>query len=186
VFRIYKIRTMTHDCERLSGVRWATAHDSRITRVGWFLRQTHLDELPQLWNVLKGEMSLVGPRPERPEFTPTLQKAIAEYGRRLEVRPGLSGLAQVQLPADTDLNSVRLKLAYDLYYIDHLSLWLDSKLIVSTVLKILHFPRLVSVRWLRIPSGVIVESNGPVDVIDPSDSPAHSQPPASCLQPEVV
>src|SRR5262249_28029645 len=83
-----KVRTMTHDCERESGACWATANDPRITPVGKFLRATHLDELPQFWNVLKGDMSLVGPRPERPEFVPNLEKAIPHYRERLNVRPG--------------------------------------------------------------------------------------------------
>src|SRR6185437_15316966 len=86
-YTIYKIRTMTHDCEK-NGAKWATIADPRITRVGGLLRRTHLDELPQLWNVLRGEMSLVGPRPERPEFVPGLEQAIPHYRHRLLVRPG--------------------------------------------------------------------------------------------------
>ena len=127
-FTLFKIRTMAHDCEKASGARWSTPGDPRITRVGAFLRKTHLDELPQLWNVLRGDMSLVGPRPERPEFTPLLEQVVPHYRDRLAVRPGVTGLAQVQLPADTDLDSVRRKLAYDLYYIRHLNGWLDLRL----------------------------------------------------------
>ena len=97
-FRLHKIRTMRHDCEKATGPRWAVPGDPRITPLGRFLRQTHLDELPQLWNVLRGEMSLVGPRPERPEFVPDLEQAIPHYRDRLLVRPGVTGLAQVQLP----------------------------------------------------------------------------------------
>src|SRR5947209_2334636 len=123
-YTIFKIRTMTHQCEKWSGPQWSRAGDPRVTRIGHFLRATHLDELPQLWNVLRGEMSLVGPRPERPEFIPHLEWAIPHYRRRLLVRPGVTGLAQVQLPADTDLESVRRKLAYDLYYLGEMSLWL--------------------------------------------------------------
>src|SRR5438552_3957175 len=124
-YTIYKIRTMLHNCESKSGACWSTAGDPRITLVGRFLRRTHVDELPQLWNVLRGEMSLVGPRPERPEFVTTLEVVIPHYRARLAVRPGITGLGQVQLPADTDLTSVRRKLAYDLYYVRQLSLWLD-------------------------------------------------------------
>ena len=103
LFTLYKVRSMAHDCEKTSGVRWSTPGDARITPIGAFLRKTHLDELPQLWNVLSGDMCLVGPRPERPEFTPALERAIPHYRDRLSVRPGVTGLAQVQLPADTDM-----------------------------------------------------------------------------------
>jgi len=140
LFKVYKIRTMTRDCEKKSGPCWATPSDPRITPVGRFLRRTHLDELPQLWNVLRGEMSLVGPRPERPEFVPALEQAIPHYRDRLLVRPGVTGLAQVQLPADTDMDSVRRKLAYDLYYIRHLGLWLDLRLILCTGVRMLGLP----------------------------------------------
>jgi lipopolysaccharide/colanic/teichoic acid biosynthesis glycosyltransferase len=136
-YTIYKIRSMAHQCEQQTGPRWSTAGDPRITRMGWFLRATHLDELPQLWNVLRGEMSLVGPRPERPEFTPYLEGVIPLYRERLRVRPGVTGLAQVQLPADTDVRSVRRKLAYDLYYVQHMNLWLDVRIILCTVFKML-------------------------------------------------
>jgi lipopolysaccharide/colanic/teichoic acid biosynthesis glycosyltransferase len=135
-YRIYKIRTMYHNCEKVSGARWSTAGDARITAVGRFLRKTHLDELPQLWNVLKGDMSLVGPRPERPEFLPQLEAAIPHYGERLLVRPGVTGLAQIQLPPDTNLDSVRLKLEYDRYYVKHARPWLDLRIICGTALKV--------------------------------------------------
>jgi lipopolysaccharide/colanic/teichoic acid biosynthesis glycosyltransferase len=134
-YRIFKIRTMVHNCEHLSGPQWSTPGDSRITPVGRFLRKTHLDELPQLWNVLRGEMSLVGPRPERPEFAIHLEQVIPFYQYRLVVRPGVTGFAQVQLPADTDLESVSRKLAYDIYYVQHLSPLLDLKIILSTAFK---------------------------------------------------
>jgi hypothetical protein len=125
---------MTHNCERETGPRWATANDRRITLAGRFLRCTHLDELPQLLNVLRGDMSLVGPRPERPEFVPGLASAIVRYRERLFVRPGVTGLAQVQLGPDTDLKSVRYKLAYDLYYLQSMSPWLDLRILLGTVL----------------------------------------------------
>jgi lipopolysaccharide/colanic/teichoic acid biosynthesis glycosyltransferase len=139
-FTLYKLRTMRHDCEKESGARWSTPGDPRITRVGAFLRKTHLDELPQLWNVLRGDMSLVGPRPERPEFTPALERALPHYRDRLAVRPGVTGLAQVQLPPDTDLASVRRKLSYDLYYVRYRSLWLDLRLIACTAVHVLGVP----------------------------------------------
>jgi lipopolysaccharide/colanic/teichoic acid biosynthesis glycosyltransferase len=157
-FRIYKIRTMTHNCENQSGVRWATANDPRITPIGKLLRATHLDELPQLWNVLKGDMSLVGPRPERPEFVPNLERAIPHYRARLEVRPGVTGLAQVQLPADTDIHSVRRKVAYDLYYIRHMGPWLDLKLILCTVVHMFGVPFFVVGRLFRLPGQERIET----------------------------
>jgi lipopolysaccharide/colanic/teichoic acid biosynthesis glycosyltransferase len=132
-FMIYKIRSMYHDCERDGGARWCRPDDPRILPLGYFLRRLHLDELPQLWNVLRGDMSLIGPRPERPEFVPQLGAALPRYGERLGVRPGLTGLAQLHLPPDTDLESVCRKLAHDLYYIQNLGPWLDLRLLLATV-----------------------------------------------------
>jgi lipopolysaccharide/colanic/teichoic acid biosynthesis glycosyltransferase len=158
-FRIYKFRTMWHDCERRSGPRWSSPGDPRVTPLGRFLRWSHLDELPQLWNVLRGDMCLVGPRPERPEFVRVLREAIPPYTLRLHVRPGVTGLAQVQLPSDTDLGSVRRKLAYDLYYIQHGGLSLDLRLIVCTAFTAFGVPY----RWvrpvLRIPDHRAVEGH---------------------------
>jgi lipopolysaccharide/colanic/teichoic acid biosynthesis glycosyltransferase len=158
-FRIYKFRTMWHDCERHSGPRWCSHGDPRVTPLGRFLRWSHLDELPQLWNVLEGDMSLVGPRPERPEFTPTLEGCFPRYRERLQVRPGVTGLAQIQLPPDTDLTSVRRKLAYDLYYVERRTLWLDLRLIASTALIMVFIPYGVAWRLLRIPGPGKVENN---------------------------
>jgi lipopolysaccharide/colanic/teichoic acid biosynthesis glycosyltransferase len=139
-YTILKIRTMKHDCERQSGVRWCVPGDARVTWVGRFLRQTKVDELPQLWNVLRGEMSLVGPRPERPEIVAELVRHLPDYRERLEVLPGLTGLAQVQLPPDTDLESVCHKLRCDLSYVRNASLWLDGKVLVATPLYLLGLP----------------------------------------------
>jgi lipopolysaccharide/colanic/teichoic acid biosynthesis glycosyltransferase len=160
-FTLHKIRTMTHKCESLTGIRWSTPGDPRITPVGRFLRRTHVDELPQLWNVVCGHMSLVGPRPERPEFVPHLEQAIPRYSERLLVRPGLTGLAQVQLPPDTDLESVRLKLAYDLYYVGHESWHLDLRLLVATALHVFHVPFPVIRRLIGLQSrDIIVRAYG--------------------------
>jgi lipopolysaccharide/colanic/teichoic acid biosynthesis glycosyltransferase len=157
LFTIYKVRTMIHRCESLTGPRWSMPGDPRITFLGHFLRRTHLDELPQLVNVLLGDMSLIGPRPERPEFLPELEAALPCYGERLVMKPGVTGLAQVQLPADTDLDSVREKLAYDLYYIGHVGPWLDLRLLLTTALYAFGVPFAFS-RWLfAIPSGEVVE-----------------------------
>ena len=157
-FTIYKIRTMYDRCEDESGPRWcALRGDRRVTPVGGFLRALKIDELPQLCNVLRGEMSLVGPRPELPEIVVTLERAIPCYDRRLRVRPGLTGLAQVQLPADTDLQSVSHKLACDLYYIQHLSLLMDVRILLSTAIYLVGVPFWVSMNLLRVPSREVAE-----------------------------
>lgn len=146
-YRIIKLRTMACDAERVSGAAWAAKNDRRVTAVGRFLRATHLDELPQLLNVLLGQMSLVGPRPERPELitAKALADRIPGYGHRLRVKPGVTGFAQVQLPADTDLFSVRHKVVYDLYYIENAGLWFDLRLLAATGLKACG----VGPHWLR-------------------------------------
>lgn len=160
-FRIYKVRSMTHDCESTSGPRWATADDPRITPVGHILRRTHLDELPQLWNVVRGDMSLVGPRPERPEIIPRLAAALPGYGDRLLIKPGVTGLAQVRLPADSDLESVRRKLAYDRYYVRRVAPLLDLQLLLCTGLYALGIPFEWSCRLLRIPGHEVVGLRSP-------------------------
>lgn len=132
-FRIYKLRSMTHNCEAATGAVWSTGTaDPRVTRLGRLLRDTHLDELPQLWNVIKGEMCLIGPRPERPEIASKLERALPSYRSRLLVKPGVTGLAQVQLPPDTDLESVRRKLAYDLHYVREVSALMDARILFAT------------------------------------------------------
>lgn len=151
MFTIYKIRTMYQDSER-NGARWCTPGDSRITPVGRLLRTTHLDETPQLWNVLKGDMSLVGPRPERPEIVDQLERALPNYRKRLEVPAGITGLAQVQQPPDTDLASVGRKLEYDLCYAARMSLSLDLRLMAGTVLKCLGVPFTSIRRILHLPN----------------------------------
>jgi lipopolysaccharide/colanic/teichoic acid biosynthesis glycosyltransferase len=157
LFTILKLRTMIHNCESLTGPRWSMPGDPRVTPVGFLLRRTHLDELPQLLNVLRGQMSLIGPRPERPEFVPELELALPVYRQRLNIRPGVTGLAQVQLPPDTDLESVRRKLAHDLYYIRHLSPWLDLRLLGCTVFYALGIPFRVLSRALGVPASSEIE-----------------------------
>ena len=156
-YQIYKLRTMHHNCEKGSGPRWSTPGDPRITPLGRILRRTHLDELPQLWNVVRGDMCLIGPRPERPEFIPRLAQALPHYTDRLLVKPGMTGLAQVQLPADTDLESVRRKLAYDLYYVRHVSPWLDLSIAFGTVLYLLGLPTRLMPRLRLVPERQTVE-----------------------------
>ena len=134
-FTIYKIRSMRVDAEAATGAVWAARKDKRITLVGKILRQTHIDELPQLYNVLRGEMDLVGPRPERPEFVNELEKRVDGYAYRLFVKPGVTGLAQLNQDSDIDLNDVRRKLVFDFDYIEHSSLWFDLRLLFCTSLK---------------------------------------------------
>ena len=131
-FKMVKLRTMRNNAESTTGPVWSTANDSRVTAVGLLLRQTHVDEFAQLWNVLRGEMSLIGPRPERPEFVAQLAGEIPFYCERMRVRPGITGLAQLRLPPDSDLDSVRDKLVHDVYYVRHLSPFLDLKLLFLT------------------------------------------------------
>jgi lipopolysaccharide/colanic/teichoic acid biosynthesis glycosyltransferase len=150
-FTIFKLRTMIHKAESLTGPRWSLPGDPRITRLGNLLRMTHLDELPQLFNVLAGHMSLIGPRPERPEFLPELEEALPGYRQRLAVRPGVTGLAQVQLPPDSDVDSVRRKLAYDLFYVQRISPWLDLRLMLCTFFYALGVRYQTLGRWFRIP-----------------------------------
>ena len=157
LFTIYKIRSMIHNCESLTGPRWSMPGDPRVTWFGWLLRTSHLDELPQLLNVLCGHMSLIGPRPERPEFLPELERELPAYTQRLTVRPGVTGLAQVRLPADTDLGSVRRKLAHDLYYVRHVHPWLDLRLLVCTAFYAVGAPFSLVGRLLRIPRSDVVE-----------------------------
>ena len=130
-FRIYKLRTMVNNSEK-SGAQWATKNDSRITAVGKFLRKTRLDELPQFWNVLKGEMSLVGPRPERPEFVDDLGKEIPFYLQRHLVKPGLTGWAQINYPYGASVEDSYNKLTYDFYYIKNASMGLDLQIFLRT------------------------------------------------------
>jgi lipopolysaccharide/colanic/teichoic acid biosynthesis glycosyltransferase len=157
LFTIYKLRTMIDNCESLTGPRWCVPGDPRVTRAGWLLRVTHLDELPQLLNVLRGEMALVGPRPERPEFLPQLERALPAYRQRLIVRPGVTGLAQIKLPADTDLDSVRRKLAHDLYYIERLSFWLDLRLLAGTAFYAAGIKPQLTGRLIGVPDTTTIE-----------------------------
>ncbi|MBI4602798.1 MAG: sugar transferase [Planctomycetes bacterium] len=131
-FVLYKFRTMHADAEK-DGARFTVKGDPRITPVGRVLRRTRLDELPQLWNVLRGEMSLVGPRPERPEFVSELSREIPGYLHRLRLKPGLTGLAQVLNGYDNDLESFRRKVALDLLYLQNCSFWNDVKILARTV-----------------------------------------------------
>jgi len=146
-YTILKLRTMAHNVEAATGIQWSQKGDCRVTGVGKFLRTTHLDELPQLLNVLRGDMSLVGPRPERPEIIAAkgLSRQVPGYDRRLDVKPGVTGFAQLQLPPDSTVTSVRHKVAYDLYYVANQTLWFDLRLIAATAAKTLGLKPV----WLR-------------------------------------
>ena len=133
LFKVVKFRTMRQDAEAASGPQWAGDHDPRVTRVGKFLRASRLDESPQLWCVLKGEMAFVGPRPERPEFIEMLSKEIPYYGVRHMVRPGLTGWAQVKYKYGSTVEDAREKLQYDLFYIKNASIGLDLLIMFLTV-----------------------------------------------------
>lgn len=132
-FHIVKFRTMVADAERATGPVWATKNDPRVTPLGRFLRASHLDELPQLFNVLAGSMSFVGPRPERPAFVERLIDQVPDYRSRLMVKPGITGLAQVSFDADSTVRDVRRKVAYDLLYIRQACLMTDLGIVFLTL-----------------------------------------------------
>ncbi len=137
IFRIWKFRSMYQDAEKNTGPVWSSKDDPRITKVGKFIRKVRIDEIPQIWNVLKGDMSLVGPRPERPFFVEQLAKEIPLYKRRLALRPGLTGWAQVKHKYDESVEDVKIKLRYDLFYIENISLRMDLKILIRTVFVVL-------------------------------------------------
>jgi len=132
-FYLYKFRTMRENAEKKSGPVWATPNDPRITKVGRLLRKTRIDEIPQFINVLKGEMSLVGPRPERPYFVKDLQEKVPEYPARLLIKPGLTGPAQIECGYDSSVEDVKKKVKLDIDYVHNGSLIKDLKIIFSTV-----------------------------------------------------
>lgn len=165
IFTLYKIRTMRIDAESKTGAVWAQTNDPRVTPVGKLLRTLHLDELPQLFNVIAGDMVLIGPRPERPEFTQQLARALPTYLDRLCVRPGITGLAQINLPADTDLESVRRKLIVDLEYIAEASFSLDMRIVLATCLRLVGVRRATSCRWLGVTCRLLQDEAAEVAVI---------------------
>ncbi|MGE5410568.1 MAG: sugar transferase [Clostridiales bacterium] len=136
-FNVYKFRSMRSDAEKLTGPVWSQKNDPRITRIGRFIRKVRIDEIPQMINVLKGEMSLVGPRPERPFFVEKLSKEIPLYKKRLKVRPGVTGWAQVKHKYDESIEDVKAKLRYDLFYIENMSLRMDFKILFRTIFVVL-------------------------------------------------
>lgn len=138
-YKMVKFRTMERDAERDGEARMAEEKDQRVTKVGWFLRKTHLDELPQFFNVLRGEMSLVGPRAERPQLVAHFQKEIPFYRARLLVKPGITGWAQINYGYAGTVHETAIKLEYDLYYIEHRNLFMDISIILRTMSTVLGF-----------------------------------------------
>ncbi len=137
IFKIYKFRSMKKDAEKTTGPVWSQKDDPRITRVGKFIRKVRIDEIPQMMNVLNGEMSIIGPRPERPFFVEKLSQQIPYYKRRLKVRPGITGWAQVKHKYDETIEDVKIKLRYDLFYIENMSLRMDFKILFRTIFVVL-------------------------------------------------
>ena len=133
VFTVYKFRSMYADAETRTGAVWATRNDPRITPVGRFIRRVRLDEIPQLFNVLKGEMAIAGPRPERPEFVKTLNETIPYYRQRHCVKPGITGWAQINYKYGDTIEDTIAKLEYDLYYIKNMSVSLDAYIFFHTL-----------------------------------------------------
>ena len=132
-FMLLKFRSMVVDAEQAGAPQWATQRDPRVTRIGRFMRLTRIDELPQVLNVLRGDMAFVGPRPERPAFVETLGRVIPHFHDRAQVKPGITGWAQVNYPYGASVEDSRMKLAYDLYYVKRRSLFLDLLILIATV-----------------------------------------------------
>lgn len=133
IFNIFKFRTMVDQAESKTGIVWAQNSDPRLTRFGKFLRDHHLDELPQFFNVLRGEMSVIGPRPERPYFVKQFKETIPGYAKRLDVKPGITGLAQTRQNYDVTLDDVKRKLAMDMMYIRQMCWIVDMRIFAQTV-----------------------------------------------------
>ena len=136
-YRLAKFRTMKKDAEPEGNPRWAIERDPRITKVGAILRKMYVDEFPQFWSVLRGEMSLVGPRPERPELVAELEKRIPFYRARLLVKPGISGWAQINYSKGASFEGSAEKLEFDLYYIKHRSIWMDFRILLRTIVSVI-------------------------------------------------
>jgi len=136
-FDIIKVRTMVQDAEKLTGPVWATKHDPRITRIGRILRKARLDEIPQFWSVLKGDMSLVGPRPERKHFIDQIIQTSPHYLHLLKVKPGITSWGQVKYGYAENVEQMIHRLKYDMIYLDNMSLFVDFKIIIYTILTII-------------------------------------------------
>ena len=147
-FKMYKIRSMVVDAEARGVAVWAKKQDPRVTALGRIMRKFHIDEMPQIVNVWRGEMTVIGPRPERPELVAQLKKEIVGYEQRMAVLPGLTGYAQLNRPSDTALKDVRKKLILDLEYIERASFWFDMRILLGTAFK---FIRIKNKRFDTLP-----------------------------------
>lgn len=174
IYTMYKLRSMRSDAEKSSGPAWSQKGDPRITPLGRLLRKLHLDELPQLFNVVRGEMALIGPRPERPEFVVVLGREIPGYLRRIDVLPGVTGLAQINLPPDTDLDSVRRKLVLDTEYIDQAHPWLDARILLCTLLRVAGLSGQLAMRATRLQRDVALPTRAAPtgDLVPETNSPS--------------
>ncbi len=181
-FTMYKLRSMCCDAEARTGPVWAsTGSDPRVTPLGYWLRHLHLDELPQLYNVIRGEMSLVGPRPERPSIAYVLDREIPGYLDRLQVLPGITGLAQINLPPDTNLDSVRAKLILDQEYVRAASPALELRIVLCTLLRLVGLRGGRAVALLGLKRTVVLPpSAGPQDVIPVAAAAADNATAALC------
>ena len=147
-FKMYKIRSMVVDAETKGEAQWAGKRDPRVTAIGRFMRRLHIDELPQIVNVWRGEMTVIGPRPERPEIIKQLKQEIVGYEHRMAVIPGMTGYTQLNRPPDTDVRDVRKKLILDLEYIENASFWFDVRILLGTAFK---FFRIKNKRFDNLP-----------------------------------
>ncbi|MCS7466777.1 sugar transferase [Stieleria sp. ICT_E10.1] len=159
-FDVFKLRTMYQNAEADGQAKWSQKGDPRITPLGRFLRKTHLDELPQLWNVVVGDMSLTGPRPERPCICEKLASHIRGYYARTNVKPGITGVAQINLEPDCTIDDVRRKQCLDLHYIEHANAWLDLRMIFATVLRMIGIRGSVVTRWMGLCRKDVIEAAG--------------------------
>ncbi|MCP4885114.1 MAG: sugar transferase [Planctomycetaceae bacterium] len=170
-FDIVKLRTMIVDSEPAGQAVWCVKRDPRITPLGRILRKTHLDELPQLWNVAKGEMSLVGPRPERPEICETLAKRVEGYYDRNTVKPGVTGLAQINLPPDESFEDVQRKQILDLRYIEEANFWLEARILLATAFRMFGLRGSTVMKMMRLSRNELL-SNGVAAAGDSEDQPS--------------
>lgn len=179
VFEIIKLRSMVQGAEKPGQPVWCTKKDSRVTLVGKWLRTLHLDELPQLWNVACGDMSLIGPRPERPEICRDLADQIDGYFDRVSIKPGVTGLAQINLPPDENLEDVQRKQILDLRYIEEADAWLDLRILLATAMRMIGVKGETVMKSMGLCRRNFVSHVGQPVVKLPSDLKIHQQAPSS-------
>ena len=189
-FEMIKLRSMVVDAEKGGKPVWCVKGDRRITPLGHVLRKLHLDELPQLLNVARGEMSLVGPRPERPLICESLAKDIDGYDQRLRVKPGITGLAQINLPPDESIEDVRRKQTLDLCYIDQACFGLEIRILMATVLRVFGIRGETVMRWMRLcRRHLLVEQGLSPEIVQPPTNfrrPRRFKSSAQVTEPELV